>query len=729
MKSAKRENFIDRILQFLEIRSNQIYKSRELAKQLRIPNRYYSDFKKIVRQLAEEDRISRHKGNKYGKIRKPVEVTGVLHVKTQGYGFINRDDGGEDVFVRQKHMGNAFHRDRVKGVLGVQPKGLLPEGRIVEVLKRHFTRIVGTFQEARTYNYVIPDELRINRDIYIHEANRGGAIAGQKVVVEISKWGYGGKMPEGRVIEVLGRSGEKDVDILSVIHAFDLPLRFPKSASDEANCSQPNIPDSTIENRIDLRERLVFTIDPEDAKDFDDAISLETLSNGNNLLGVHIADVSYFVPVSSATDREALKRGTSVYLVDRVIPMLPDRLSHDICSLRPDEDRLTYSVLMEINNEGLLVDYQIRESIIRSRYRLTYRDAQALLNTLNGKDQSVAGNRESEDLTDLPRDEKDILTQTLREMADLSRIFIRRWQISGSIDFDCPEAEVVLDPKGRPIRLGVRERLDSHRMVEAFMLMANRTVAKHVSQLRQQTGRRYPFIYRIHDRPEGKKLVEFGHFIRALGHKFDVGKRITPKHFQSLLRGVEEKNHEVIVKDVALRTMMKAVYSTRNVGHFGLAFKNYTHFTSPIRRYPDLTVHRLLKAYSLEGHESVPLPVKLLEICEITSEREIIAQEAERESIKAKQMEYMEDRVGEEFDVIISGVTSFGIFVEIPEYLVEGLVHIKDMNDDYYDFDETHYFLKGREGGKLFRLGDSVRVRLVKVWLDMRKMDFNLVED
>ena len=712
--------YTDNLITFLGDHPDQIYKSRELAKHLRVSSRDYQFFKKIVGRLAMEGRISRYKGNKYGTHRKPVEITGVLHVKTQGYGFIIRDDGGEDVFISQRNMGSALHRDRVRAVLWAQSKGKLPEGKILDILKRGHKRIVGTFQEARTYNYVIPDELKISRDIYVSERDRGRAQAGQKVVVEITKWGDSRRMPEGRVIEILGRRGEKDVDVLSVIHAFDLPLEFPRAVLEEVNRLSSELPDSVLANRLDLRKKLIFTIDPEDARDFDDALSMEKLPNGNVSLGVHIADAGVFVPAKSATDREALRRGTSIYLVDRVIPMLPDRLSSELCCLRPEEDRLTVSVLMEINHDGILVNYQIRESIIRSRYRLSYREAQDIL------DESGMDNKNrDEGKKPSPSNERKILRTTLRGMTLLSRIILERWQKSGSIDFDAPEPEVVLDDGGRPVELGRKERLESHRMVEVFMLLANRTVAEHISRLRRERGRKYPFVYRIHERPEGKKLEEFIHFIRALGYPFEVAKRATPKRFQSILKQVRGTNHEIIVQDVALRTMMKAVYSTKNVGHFGLAFKNYTHFTSPIRRYPDLTVHRLLKATFRD--ESVPLSLGLSEICDISTEREIVAQEAERESVKAKQVAFMEDRVGEEFDGIISGVTSFGIFVEIPEYLVEGLVHIKDLDDDYYDFDEKNYCLIGQDRGKTYRLGDGVRVRLDRVLRDMRKLDFALV--
>jgi len=723
MAKEKYKQIEDKLFSFLDTHPDQIYKSRELARHLRVPNRNYQQFKKTVRHLAEEGRLSRYKGNKYGRLRKPIEVTGILHVKTQGYGFVFRDDQGEDVFVSQKNMGTALHRDRVKVLLWAQPVGKLPEGKVVEVLKRGYTRIVGTFQEAGTYHVVIPDELKLSRDIYVSESDRGEAKAGQKVVVEITKWGNGRRLPEGKVMDVLGLPEEKGVDVLSVIHTFGLPLGFPRAVEREMKALPEEISDPMWKNRLDLRDTFIFTIDPEDAKDFDDAVSLEHTASGNYLLGVHIADVSAFVPIGSATDLEALKRGSSVYLVDRVIPMLPHRLSNELCSLKPLKDRLTLSVLMELTPEGVLENYQIRESLIHSRYRLTYKEVHGIIHEF-GKAKSQ---KRQDHFFSSSLGYEGSLVKTLLDMADLSQCLLARWREEGSIDFDAPEAEVVLDTKGRPVDLKIKARYESHKLIEAFMLLANKTVAEHIQKVRLKTGRKFPFVYRVHEKPQGKKLESFVLFVRALGYSFDPGEKMTPKKFQSLLKQVEGTKHEMIVKEVALRTMMKAVYSTKNVGHFGLAFKQYTHFTSPIRRYPDLMVHRLLKMYCQEKPELPKLPAKLSEICQIATEREITAQEAERESVKIKQVEFMENRTGESFEGVISGVAPFGIFVEITEYLVEGLVPIKALDDDYYVFDEKGYSLIGQNRGNSYRLGDPVRVRVARVFRDMRKIDFNLI--
>ncbi len=728
MSKTLKNQFEKIILQFLDANPGKIYKNREMAKKLGTANTEYQFFKRTVRELAEEGKITRYKGNKYGKLKKPDIVTGTLHVKTQGYGFLIRDDGGQDVFISPKNMSDAAHHDCVKVMLLAQPVNKLPEGKVIEVLTRGHDKIVGTFREKKTGNYVIPDELKISRDILISEKNRGKAQDGQKVVTEIIQWGDAHRRVEGKIVDILGHPDQPGVDILSVLHRYDLPEKIPAKINKAAEEINGEISLETIEARLDLRDKLIFTIDPEDAKDFDDAVSLEKLANGNFLLGVHIADVSHYVEPASPIDVEALKRSTSVYLVDRVLPMLPERLSNEICSLKPDEDRLTYSVLMELTSESVLKSYQIRESIIHSKARFSYRQVQNIIDALKLQDRK-SGFDDSENAIPLADSKsRQELFDVLSDMVRLARMLLDRWKNSGSIDFEAPEPKVVLDENNHPVELGIRERLESHKLIEAFMLLANRTVAEHIQKLRQQTGKKFSFIYRVHERPKGKKLEEFTRFTRALGYKLDSRDKITPKQFQRLLHHFRGTRHEIILEEVALRTMMKAVYSTHNQGHFGLAFKHYTHFTSPIRRYPDLVVHRLLKSYNQDQSRLPKLPTKLNEICEIANEREIVAQEAERESIRAKQVEFMEDHLGEEFDGIISGVTSFGIFVEIPRYLVEGLVHISDLKDDYYIFDEKNYRLIGQNENVIYRFGDLIRVRVANILKEMRKIDFVLAE-
>ncbi len=761
-RKGKKKDFAAEVLAFLEAHPDQSYKARDLANKMGVGNREYQGFKRLVKALAEEEKVARFKGNRYGMIRKATLVEGVLHVKTQGYGFLRRKDEGEDIFVSEKNMASALHGDRVKVSIWAQPVGKLAEGRVIEIIERGHSRIVGTFQEARRFNYVVPDELKISRDILVQEEDRSFARAGQKVVVEITRWSDGRRMPEGKVVEVLGDARDRGVDILSVIHSLNLPGEFPKKVEEESEKIPDTLTDSLLEGRLDLRDKMVFTIDPVDAKDFDDAVSLEKKKDGRFVLGVHIADVSRYVAASSAVDREALKRGTSIYMVDRVIPMLPERLSNHICSLKPGVDRLTYSVIMELSPEGEVEDVAFRESVIRSRFRMTYEEVQGIINQEEGKagasggkhkqsrshaSELKSGGRSGSASTGKKHGHMALpgtghagqsgagdgkypgdLVNTLMEMIAFSRTLKKRWHEQGSIDFSAPEVEVIFDKKGWVEDIRLKEPLESYRLIETFMLMANRCVAEHIHFLRGSTGGKYHFVYRVHEKPDQKKLSQFVPFVQALGYTFQPGKKVRPRLFQDLLKQVEGTPHEVLVEELAIRTMMKAMYSTQNAGHFGLAFKHYTHFTSPIRRYPDLIVHRLLKAYT-SGHTDPPkLAAGLNEICEISSEREIVAQEAERESMKAKKVEFMESRIGEEFDGVISGVMDFGIFVEIPRFLIEGLVHVNDLADDYYIHDEKQYCLKGQNTGKTYRLGDQVRIRVARVLREMRKLDFTLVE-
>lgn len=706
------------IVNYVDSRGKELFKGRDLALRLKIPKRDYSEFRKILRELSQSHVIARYKGHRYGRARVSITVTGKMQVKSQGFGFLIREDGGEDIYIGRRNLGSAMHGDRVRVEVQEKAAGRLGEGQVTEILERARDRLVGVFQEARTFNFVIPDDREIHRDIYIAETYRKDARAGQKVVVEVVHWGDGRKLPEGKVIQVLGWPDDPGVDVLSVIHAFNLPVKFTKNVLKDADQISPIISQSEIDRRLDLRNQLIFTIDPADAKDFDDAVSLSPRKGGGWILGVHIADVSHYVSPKSALDKEGQERGTSVYLVDRVIPMLPPTLSNETCSLAPHEDRLTFSVIMHLSPDGTMEDYQIRKSIIHSQYRLTYEEAQRIIDDRKSKtDQSA------------PSKQNEALGKTLKDMADLSSILFQHWQREGLIDFDLPEAKVILDSDGNPVQLGVRERLTSHRLIESFMLLANRTVAEHIQRMSAEKEIKYPFIYRVHERPQGKKLEEFAHLVRALGYPFDPGKRPSPKKFQKLLDQVKGSAHEAVVEEVAIRSMMKAVYTTKNLGHFGLAFKAYTHFTSPIRRYPDLMVHRLLKRIE-DNNNPAPFPVgKLQKICDAATEREINAQEAERESIRAKQVEFMEGVLGESYQGIISGVMPFGLFVEIPEFLVEGLVHVDDLPKDRYTHDAVHYSLIGERRGNVYRLGDSLKIEVARVWREMRRIDFVLVDE
>lgn len=610
-------------------------------------------------------------------------------------------------------MSTALHGDKVAVALFARPvrkrrrdeRDRL-EGEIVEVLERKTTTIVGTLEESRTAFFVVPDDEHIARDVYVAREDARGARPGDKVVVQLLPWSDPALSPEGVVLEVLGRAGDARVEVLSVARSFNLPMRFPPAVEREAASFPDTIPAQELATRLDLRNIACVTIDPEDAKDFDDAVSYERLSDGLIRLGVHIADVSYYVKEGSALDAEAFQRGTSVYLVNEVIPMLPERLSNDLCSLRPHTDRLTYSVLMDMRDDGTVEHYMIARSVIRSRRRFTYEEVQEILE--RGKGEFV---------------------EMLRPLHKLTQVLTRNRKKAGSIDFDTGEAKFRFDEHGLPSAIIKKVRLDAHRLIEECMLLANKVVAQHIGKVRRNEHAK-PFIYRVHDVPDPSRLEDLGNFVKHLGYSLDVKHGVSSLQLQRLLDKVKGTEVENVVNEVALRSMAKAIYSEKNIGHFGLAFKYYTHFTSPIRRYPDLVVHRLLHEYEkgVSAARRAELARRLPIICRQSSERERLAAEAERESVKVMQVEFMKRHVGDEFEGVIAGVTNFGLFVEINDLLVEGLVRMRDLTDDYYLFDEQRYQLKGRSRGKVYRLGDTVRVQVVSVNPERREIDFRIVD-
>lgn len=685
------------------------FKAKEMARKLHVPPAKYTGFRNLLKSLANEGKLAKLPNNQFRHAQQVSTVAGTLHVKSQGYAFLLVGENQTDVFISQRNMATALNGDFVKVQLFARPTGKKPEGRVIEIVKRGRKNLVGVLQKAGHFYYVRPDDVKMLHDIYIAEENLNGAKHGQKVVAVIESWEDEQQNPEGRIIKVLGFPGEVGVDVMSVAFSFDLPVAFPEEVERDAATLEFHITPELVAEREDLRAWMTFTIDPEDAKDFDDAVSLTKLDNGNYELGVHIADVSHFVREGTALDREALSRSTSIYLVDRVVPMLPERLSNDLCSLKPYVDRLTYSCIMEVTPRGKVVAHRIGETIINSKRRFNYEEAQEIL---EGK-----------------RSASPELDATLREMNALAQILTKRRMRNGGLDFDTPEIKVILDETGAPIELRKKLRQDTNRLIEEFMLLANQTVAEHIEHIKLKRELP-PFIYRIHEPPDPMKMKDFALFVKALGFKFDHQQTVTGKLLGSFLKEIKDQPEAGMVEKVLLRSMMKAKYMTENRGHFGLSFKHYSHFTSPIRRYPDLIGHRILKEYAKGVRPELfdLIERKLGRAAQQASEREIAALEAERASVKMKQVEFMSKHLGDEFDGLISGVVAFGIFVEIPQLLVEGLVHISDLADDYYLFEEKLHRLKGQNSGRVYRLGDPVRIRVAKVNPNERLLDFLLVE-
>jgi ribonuclease R len=719
--SESYDSFHDRILKFLARFPNESFKSKELSRRIGIRNEKDEQlFKKALRSLQEDRKILRIHGKRFSHLHEAQLFFGELEMTSRGFGVVTVEESGEELFIRQDNLGDALHGDTVEVSLLAQStkqreRGVRREAEVMRIVKRGISTFVGTLERIRKQFFVVPDDRRIAKEILIAKENLREAKEGDKIVVEIITWKKDHQNSEGRILEVLGKSGELSAEIQSVIHEYHLPTSFPADVLNEANAIAINIPQSEIARRIDLRTLLCFTIDPEDAKDFDDAVSLESLPDGQSRLGVHIADVSYYVKAGSALDKEALKRGTSVYFPAGVIPMLPEIISNGLCSLRPDEDRLAFSVFIIISARGSVKEYEIVESVIRSKQRFSYERVHEFLGKLERNDAI------------LPSDQP--FAESLQNMYKLSTVLMKKRLKEGSIDFDSAEAKFELDEHGRPINITKKVRLESHRLVEEFMLLANRIVARHIG-LSKKEEKAKPFLYRVHDSPNPERIGELAAFVEKFGFKLNIEGGVTSKSLQRLLEQIKGTEVENVINEVALRSMSKAIYSDRNIGHYGLAFDFYSHFTSPIRRYPDLAVHRMLKQYSagVSLNELEILRQRLPFIAKQSSEMERLAMEAERAATKVLQVEYMKRHIGDEFHAVISGVAHYGIFVELTDSLVEGMIHVRDLNDDYYMYDEKQYTFKGRHTYKQYRLGDALEVKVIRVNPEEHQIDFGIIE-
>jgi len=698
------------ILEFMRESAYNPMLLEELIKVFDIQKDEKNTFYKLLDDMEAEGEIFKTRRNRYGVPERMSLVVGKLQGNAKGFGFVIPDaEGAPDIYISAENMNGAMNNDRVIAkIIKTKDIGKSTEGQIIKILKRASSKIVGTFESSTHFGFVVPDDRRIFQDIFIPKAEINGAITGHKVVVEITKWPEPRRNPEGKIIEILGHKDEPGTDILSIIRKYGLPEEFPDEVEKAAQAIPEEIPEEEYKRRRDLRDLKIVTIDGEDAKDLDDAVSIEKLPNGHYRLGVHIADVSYYVKENDPIDREAQHRGTSVYLIDRVVPMLPKKLSNGICSLNPKVDRLTMSCVMEIDESGRVVDHEIFESIIRTTERMTYTDVTKIL-----RDNDPELIERYSDLVD-----------DFKLMEELCCILRKKRMSRGSIDFDFPESKIILDERGKPIDIRPYERDISNMIIEEFMLAANETVAERMYWTE------LPFIYRIHEDPDPEKLAAFNEFIHSLGYYVKGINDIHPKALQEIVEKVAGKKEEVIVNTIMLRSLKKAKYSPECVGHFGLAAKYYTHFTSPIRRYPDLVIHRIIREYlygTINEKRAKKLAGFVKYAAKQSSETEIVAVEAEREVDDLKKAEYMADRIGEVYEGIISSVTPFGLFVEL-ENTIEGLIHVSNLVDDYYYYDEKHHSFIGERKRRIFKLGDIIKIRVAKVNIDERTIDFALEE-
>lgn len=629
-------------------------------------------------------------------------VTGTVDMKNTGKAYVISDEGGDDIFIASNNVGHALHNDQVKTFIFPKRKGHKTEGQIVEVLERRKDTYVGVLQLSKNFGFVIADSNQMPYDIFIPKSLVGEALNGQKVLARITEWPEHSNNPFGEIVEVLGKPGENDVEMKSILAEYNFPLSFPKEVEKEAEKIDAGI-EQEISKRRDFRNTWTITIDPADAKDFDDALSLKKLDDGTWEVGVHIADVSHYVKPGTPLEKEAYERGTSVYLVDRVVPMLPEKLSNGVCSLRPDEEKLTFSAVFKMNENAQVLDEWFGKTVILSNRRFAYEEVQQTIETGQG-----------------------VFMENIMVLHQMATILRDKRFKNGSINFGSEEVKFKLDEKGKPIETYVKEQKEANHLIEEFMLLANKKVAELIAKPK---GKATPktFVYRVHDEPNPEKLNTFVQFLKKIGYSLNVGShQALAQSYNKLFQSIHGKGEEQMIETIAIRTMAKAYYSTDNIGHYGLAFQNYSHFTSPIRRYPDLMLHRLLFGY-LNGMKSANKS-EIEEKCKYSSDMERRAIQAERDSVKYKQIEFMLDKKGQVFDGLISGVSKWGIFVEITKSKSEGLIRFNNLKDDYYFFDEDNYRIIGRQFGYVYRLGDEVKVLVKDVDMDKRQLELELVD-
>jgi len=699
------------ILNFMKDENYTPMKAKEMAMILGVPKKEYNKFLDIIRYLEENYKIVKNRKNRYRLIGENF-VEGIYRKNQRGFGFVKIDDREDEIYIAKEDSLNALNGDRVLiEITEEQNKVKRAEGKIKKIIKHEKETVVGTFQESRNFGFVVPDDKAFGTDIFISKGKFLNAKNNQKVVVKITKYPQKGKNAEGEIIEVLGSIDEAGVDMLSIIKEYDLPAEFPENVIEEAKKYGNKIDEKDIQNRIDCRQDIIFTIDGEDAKDLDDAVRVIKLKNGNYRLDVHIADVSYYVRENSLLDKEAQIRGTSVYMLSRVIPMLPKELSNGICSLNAGQDRFTLSCSMEINNKGEVVSAEVYKGIINVTERMNYHDVQKILDK---SDEKV-----------LKKYEKYIGNFEL--MAELAEILKKKRLEQGYLNLDIPESKIDLDENGKVISIGKYETSFSNEIIEQFMLSANETIAEKFYWLEA------PFIYRVHEDPDIEKVKELNKFLYNFGLKIRiVNEKIYPKEVSKILEKIKGKEEEKVVSTLILRTLKIARYEAENKGHFGIASKYYCHFTSPIRRYPDLFIHRIISKYLEENYVVSDKFIedfkqKAIDRARMSSEREKVATKAERDSEDMKKAEFMQDKIGQEYEGIISSVTQFGIFVEL-ENTVEGLIRFENLGNEYFIYDENRKRLIGENSNKVYKIGDKVKIRVVSANKLLRQIDFEIVE-
>jgi ribonuclease R len=699
---VRKKDLIVAIMEFFKEDSGRSFNYQQVSNALGLTKQVLKTMvAEILAELTLQENLIEVSTGKYRYNGRGLFVEGMIKRSRNGKNYLMPDDGGTPIFIAERNSGHAMDGDRVRIIRSAKKVFSEPEGEVVEVLEHSDNTYIGVLQVEENYAFLITDSKKLSNDIFIPKEKLLGAKSGQKVVARISEWPNRAKNPIGEVVDILGTPGENDTEMNAIMAEFGLPYTYPKELELEADKIPDEITQEIISEREDFRKVTTFTIDPIDAKDFDDALSIRKTSKGTWEIGVHIADVTHYVKPNTPIDREAESRATSVYLVDRTVPMLPEHLSNFLCSLRPNEEKLCFSCIFEMDEQANIKHSKITRTVILSDKRFTYEEAQAILENGSGE-----------------------LAEELLTLNKIAKILRKKRFEAGAINFDRWEVKFNIDEKGKPLSVYFKFAKDSNQLVEEFMLLANRTVAEYVGSSKPPKA----FVYRVHDLPDPEKLEDFAAFIRRFGYKLKTAGQNSDisKSINVLLNEVQGKPEENLIETVAIRSMAKAIYTTDNIGHYGLAFDYYTHFTSPIRRYPDMMVHRLLELYLTKGR-SVALE-KLEENCQHCSDMEQLASQAERASIKYKQVEFMSERLGNVYDGVISGVTEWGLYVEINENKCEGMVPIRDLGDDYYEFDEKSYCITGRRNKKSYRLGDPIKIQVVRTNLERKQLDFALAD-